>query len=302
MAEGDSPTVARRRVRLALREAREAAGLTQNQVADAMEWSLSKVIRIENGDVSISVNDLRPLLNFVGVKDKSTVTSLIADTRIARTRQRRAWYQMPEFRMHISDPLRRLAEYEVEATAMRCYSVYYPPGPLQTPAYAAALTGSWDHAFEPEVVKAVVAARLRRRETMLSRLESMEIFMVLDQSVFERTIGGPAVLAEQLTELYKLADRDLIHIRMLPFDLTSPIANNGSFDLLTIGGESGGEVMYRENGTTDELVEDNAVTGRHRERFEQLWQVALEEVDTIDFLKGRIESLEKKITEGQSGG
>jgi transcriptional regulator with XRE-family HTH domain len=301
MAEGDSPTVARRRVRLALREAREAAGLTQNQVADAMEWSLSKVIRIENGDVSISVNDLRPLLNFVGMKDKSTIISLIADTRIARTRQRQAWYQKPEFRMHISDPLRRLAEYEVEATAMRFYSVYYPPGPLQTPAYAAALTGSWDHAFEPEVVKAVVDARVRRRETVLSRLESMEVFMVLDQSVFERTIGGPIVLAEQLTELYKLADRGLINIRMLPFDLPSPIANNGSFDLLTIGGESGGEVMYRENGTTDELVEDNAVTGRHRERFEQLWQVAREEVDTIDFLKGRIESLEEKIAKGQSG-
>ena len=66
MAEGDSPTVARRRVRLAIREAREPHNLTQQQVAEQMEWSLSKVIRIESGEVSISVNDLRPLLPFLG--------------------------------------------------------------------------------------------------------------------------------------------------------------------------------------------------------------------------------------------
>jgi transcriptional regulator with XRE-family HTH domain len=48
MAESVSPTVARRRVRLALRDAREKADLTQQQVAEEMEWSLSKVIRIES--------------------------------------------------------------------------------------------------------------------------------------------------------------------------------------------------------------------------------------------------------------
>ncbi len=69
MAEGDSPTVARRRVRLAIREARDAAGLTQSQVAEAMEWSHSKVIRIENGEVTIYPNDLRPLLSYLRVSD-----------------------------------------------------------------------------------------------------------------------------------------------------------------------------------------------------------------------------------------
>jgi hypothetical protein len=40
------PTVGRRRLRSALRRARDAAGLTQEQVAAAMDWSLSKLIRI----------------------------------------------------------------------------------------------------------------------------------------------------------------------------------------------------------------------------------------------------------------
>jgi transcriptional regulator with XRE-family HTH domain len=83
MAEGDSPTAARRRVRLAIRAARDAAGLTQNQVADEMEWSLSKVVRIESGDVSISPNDLRALLEYLGIGDRTVVGSLLADARIA---------------------------------------------------------------------------------------------------------------------------------------------------------------------------------------------------------------------------
>jgi transcriptional regulator with XRE-family HTH domain len=299
MAEGDSPTVARRRVRLAVREAREREGLTQIQVAEAMEWSLSKVIRIESGEVSISVNDLRPLLNFIGIKDRTLVNSLLADARIARQRQRKEWYRKPELREYMSEPLRRLTEYEAEATAMRSYSVYYPPGPFQTPDYARALTGGWDHELNIQYASTMVEVRRLRRETMLSRLDSMRVFMVLDQSVFERTLGGRAVLAEQLRNMHDLATRGLINIRMLAFDLDSPIANNGSFDLLTIPGGPGGEVMYRENGTGDELIEDPAVTSRHRERFEQLWHVATSEVDTIEFLKGRIDTLENKITESQ---
>lgn len=87
MAEGDSPTVARRRVRMVLRDARESAGLTQLEVAEQMEWSLSKVIRIENGDVTIAPNDLRPLLSFLGVKDRTIVADMLATAKIARTRQ-----------------------------------------------------------------------------------------------------------------------------------------------------------------------------------------------------------------------
>ncbi|GGM24848.1 helix-turn-helix domain-containing protein [Dactylosporangium sucinum] len=54
MSLGDTPAVARRRVRLAIRDARNAKGYTQGQVADAMDWSLSKVMRIESGEVTIS--------------------------------------------------------------------------------------------------------------------------------------------------------------------------------------------------------------------------------------------------------
>ena len=62
-----SPLVQRRRLRTELRRARAEAGLTQGEVATAMDWSLSKIIRIETGAVGVSTNDLRALLGLYGI-------------------------------------------------------------------------------------------------------------------------------------------------------------------------------------------------------------------------------------------
>src|ERR1700760_3614425 len=123
----ESPMAARRRVRLALREAREAAHLTQQQVAEEMEWSLSKVIRIENGEVSIAPNDLLPLLEYFGIDDQTHVDAMLESAKAARLRTRDAWYAKPKYRMHVTEPTRRLLDYETQATEVRFYSVYFMP-------------------------------------------------------------------------------------------------------------------------------------------------------------------------------
>ncbi len=77
-----SPVVPRRRLRTELRTARKEAGLTQSEVAAAMEWSLSKVIRIETGTVSISTNDLKALLNHYKIVDPARINQLLALGRV----------------------------------------------------------------------------------------------------------------------------------------------------------------------------------------------------------------------------
>ena len=302
MAEGDSPTVARRRVRLAIREARDAAGLTQSQVAEAMEWSQSKVIRIENGEVSISPNDLRPLLGFLGIKDRITVADLVADARIARTRQPQAWYHAPRFREHLTPATLRLIEYEGVARAIRYYQVYFMPGPLQLPEYAAALMAKYDEEISADSISAAVEARRMRRETILSRLGKLEIFILLDESVLRRPIGGPTVFLEQLRELHRLSTDGHVQIRMVPFSADVPVTNNATFDLLSLGGDTGqGEVLYRESGMSDEIVEDKATTSRHHKRYQKIWQEAASERDTIDFIRSQIDNLEATIKTSRQG-
>jgi transcriptional regulator with XRE-family HTH domain len=65
--------VHRRRLAEALRQARLDAELTQEQAASEMDWSLSKLIRIENGSVAISSSDLKALLQHYKItKEKRT--------------------------------------------------------------------------------------------------------------------------------------------------------------------------------------------------------------------------------------
>ena len=81
---GADPLVARHRLLRAVRRAREEAGLTLKQVADALDWSESKLIRIEKGVVGISVTDLRALLAYYGLRDSAHVDRLVGMARTAR--------------------------------------------------------------------------------------------------------------------------------------------------------------------------------------------------------------------------
>ena len=82
------PAALRRRLQRELRRYRSDAGMTQKDVAEAMDWSPSKVIRIESGAVAVSTNDLRVLLAHYGVDDRSVVEELI---QVARSSKRSTW-------------------------------------------------------------------------------------------------------------------------------------------------------------------------------------------------------------------
>jgi hypothetical protein len=152
-----------------------------------------------------------------------------------------------------------------------------------------------------EYIRMVLRTRQERHDAMLSRLgKSLQFYTLLDESVFRRPIGGPAVFVAQLREIHRLASENLIHVRMLPFDFSFPIANNATFDLLSLASDEADDVMYRENGVTDELIEDSTAVSRHLYRFNQLWLAASDEADTISFVGTRIEDLEKTIATSQA--
>ncbi|WP_245665810.1 helix-turn-helix domain-containing protein [Actinoplanes subtropicus] len=306
MAEGDSPTVARRRVRIALREAREAAGYTQLEVAEEMEWSLSKVIRIENGDVSVAPNDLRPLLGFFRVDDRLRVAELVEAAKVARARQRRAWYQTPEYHEFLTDPLRKLIEFEAEAAVIHHYSVFHVPGLLQVPEYSTALMETWSEELEPGQIKYRLAARRQRHDVAVARAGSLRITALLDESVLRRPVGGPRVLIAQFEELLRLIWLGLLRVRVIRFDADVAMSYNAGFNVVFLGadGDLSSAVMYRETGVTDEILEDVAIgkvnaTGppppgpvaRHYDRYQKLWNAAAKEDDTIAFIERRIREL-----------
>jgi transcriptional regulator with XRE-family HTH domain len=89
MSDGVSPTVQRRRLRAELRRIRLETKQTQEQVATAIDWSLSKFIRIENESVGISTSELKVLLDHSGIVDDRRLEELIA---LARAARERSWW------------------------------------------------------------------------------------------------------------------------------------------------------------------------------------------------------------------
>ncbi|MEV0716431.1 helix-turn-helix transcriptional regulator [Asanoa sp. NPDC050611] len=283
----DSPYVARRRVRLAIRRARETRGATQSEVAEAMEWSLSKVMRIESGEVTISQNDLRPLLAYLGVKDKAQVESLVASAKLSK--QRVQWWETPQYRDLLTPSIVQLMGFEVAAQETRYFCSMVVPGRLQTLPYARAVMETFAGELNEEAVEARVRMRELRREQFLSGGDRQDIYVVLDESVLHRQVGGAEVLREQLEHLLDLIGGQRIALRIVPFKGQSVIPMFATYEIHNFA--DGGEILYRESDTLDEIVEDSEKLKRHREIFERVWSGAYDETASAGLLKDHADAL-----------
>lgn len=273
--QGESPAVARRRVRLALRRARDATGLSQGAVADHMGWSVSKVQRIESGENAISGTDLRALLTLYGVADSEEIEQLSEEARVSR---RQRWWTKPEYRDHLTPAFEQLLQFEAEATAIRLYQPALVPGMFQTPAYAKFLLGWFDQRLSDDERRVRFDVRMRRQKQVLMSGESPHKIVILDESVLKRKIGDFEVMADQLDQLAELARRPDVHIRLLPFDQGAVMSSGGHFLVLDFADDD--PVLYREYFTKDFIDHDRKEVAFHRELFETYWARCYDEEKT----------------------
>lgn len=280
MSSTEPPAVARRRVRLALRRARMAKQLTQGQVAEAMEWSLSKVMRIEKGDVSISGTDLRVLLDFLDVHDPGEVRQLLADARTSRTER---WSSEPAYRDHLTPALSALLQFESEARAIRHYHPVVIPGILQTADYARAILSNYEE-LDEETVRVRVESRQRRREDVLYRNDPPDYLAVIDQSTLLREVGGPEVTGRQLLELVRTMRETGVLVRIIPFARGVSIALLGPFAVFDLSDEQNA-ILYRESYLRDEIISTPREIKRHRDMFERLWPLALDDKESVRLIE-----------------
>jgi len=283
MVPAESPAVARRRVRLALRGAREAIGHTQAQVAAALDWSLSKVNRIESGEVSVSATDLKALLEHYGVTDGSTIQRLHQD---ARTSRRQRWYTNPRYREHLNRSTMQLLEFESEANAIRAFQPILIPGLLQTAEYAAGVFNLAYDELSAGTVEVRREVRAQRHAQVFDRPEPPDYYVILDESVIFREVGGAKVMGDQLRHLLRLAKRPNVRVKVVPFVAAAPIALLGQFTILELGGE-GDAVLYREAYLADEIIQAPDRVHRHRELFDRLWIQSLDESTSAAVIEAR---------------
>ncbi|MPZ26086.1 MAG: helix-turn-helix domain-containing protein [Micromonosporaceae bacterium] len=282
-----SPTAGRRRLRNALRRARDLAHLTQEQVAAGMEWSLSKVIRIETGAVGISISDLRQLLQLYRIDDPEKVTELV---ELARVGRRRPWWT--QYKDTVPGEYLSFVGLEDESTAVRCFCPAGMPGLLQTEEFAhAVVNASWwatwgdDPRSAPPTqseMAARVEVRMTRQREVLRRPVPPEITAVLDEAVLWRQVGGRQVLRRQLLHLVGLASKPHITIQVLPFTANVSLLLS-PFIILEFADPADTDVVYVE-GSQEQTIFDGAEVATHRRVFERVRAASLSEEDSLELI------------------
>jgi transcriptional regulator with XRE-family HTH domain len=289
----DSPAAARRRLRFALRDAREAAGFTQTAVAERLGWSFSKVNRIENGEVTISAGDLKELMELLGVTNPDTVELL---TSYARAARRRGWWDEPRMRPHLTPAMKQLFQFEAEATAIRCFQPTLIPGILQTPDYARTILDFWtDMHEETRLVRQEIRAN-RSRLVLGEQSTGSPYYLVLDESVILRRVGGSAVMAAQLRSLHDMIAQTNLLVRIVPLAAGAIVAQLGHFTIVDLDGEENA-ILYQEIPPYDSISGASDVVQQYREAFEQMWDVALTPAESAAFIEAHAAIMQPRSTE-----
>jgi transcriptional regulator with XRE-family HTH domain len=273
----ENPVVQQRRLRTELRKIREANHFVQKDVAQALEWSVSKLIRLETGVVGITKVDLLALLRHYGVEDQNRTDELVELARISRTK---AWWD--KYREQYGQQFITFLGYEASAKVIRQFHSLTVPGLLQTREYAHTLMSS--HRQSPERVSLGVDVRLERQR-LFDQEDGPQFFFILDEAVVRRAVGGPDVMRDQLRRIKDLSQRPNVSIQIARFDIGAYVGMKGSFTVFELPYEEEDYAVLLEHANGDVLVQNNPVeASEFVETFYELEAVASPKGDTTKIL------------------
>jgi transcriptional regulator with XRE-family HTH domain len=277
----------RRRLRTELRKLRDATGLHQSDVVKELDWSISKLIRIENGTVGISVTDVRALAGLYQA-DAGVVEELVTLARVTRERQ---WWSA--YRYVLTPGYREFVGYEAEASRLSEVHPSIIPGLLQTEAYARAIIPATSLApMAPERVQALVEVRLRRQKFVLQDGAPPEYSAILDEATLRRQVGGPKVMRDQLAHVVAMANEKLVRLAVLPFRIGGHPAVQGAFHIMDFATPGEDSVLFLETASGPPVQREQDQIARYRLAFDAMLGQSLQGPEATEFIRTVADSLD----------
>ena len=275
MSRGPSPTVRRRRLAARLRELRENANLTIDDVGDKLECSASKISRIETGHVGVTPRDVRDMLEVYGVDDDERE----ALVQLAREARKKGWWHAYNEVFTGS-----FVGLESDASFLHTHQALLVPGLLQTEAYTRAVIRAIRPDSAEDDVELRVRARINRQKLITEESNPPEYWAVLDEAVLHRVVGGPEAMREQLKKLVELASLPHVTLQVVPFSAGSHAGMEGPFLILGFPEQADPDVVYVENTTSGVYLEQQEDVHRYTLMFDHLRAAALKPDDTVEMV------------------
>ncbi|TKA10817.1 helix-turn-helix domain-containing protein [Actinacidiphila oryziradicis] len=241
------------------------AGLTQEQLAPQVGYSVETVASIEQGRRF-------PPQDFVErteeVLDADGVLTAAAK-RVTRRQGLAVWF-------------RQWASLEEDAVSLCTYECRVVPGLLQTEAYARAVILSVPPLVEEERVAQRVAARLERQQ-LLRRKQPIAFSFIIEQALLERHTGGTEATGELIDHLLACTELWNVELQLMPLRQPDHAGFDGPMQLLETPDHRW--VAYSEGQKTGQLIsEPKDVSVLHR-RYAKMRSQALTPEDSVGLLK-----------------
>jgi transcriptional regulator with XRE-family HTH domain len=278
-----SPTVRRRELGAVLRKLRLEKGLTVEQAAERLMFSMSKLSRMETGHGVATPRDIRDLCDLYGVTDEAERERMMA---LAREGKRQAWWQSYDLAYATYVGL------ETEAVAISAFQSSVVHGLLQTADYARAGHEGAMPRLAPDQIDMQIEAKLTRQR-ILTRDNPPRFTVVLDEAALHRVVGGRRVMAAQLAKILDISALPNVLVRVLPYEVGAHPAVESNFTLVELPNPTPG-VVFVEGLIGSTYLERADDLDRYREIFDRLQSIALNPKDTADMIRNFLRCIQQK--------
>jgi transcriptional regulator with XRE-family HTH domain len=259
-----------------VRKLRTAAGMTQADLGRRTHVVSTRITQIERA------SGAKPTLGLAQALDEALgADGLLTDL----------WPYV--YRETFPDWSRAFMAYSARAVSIRQYAAHVVPGLLQTEDYARALLSVGRSLRDSVQLEERLSARLARQERLKSP-ERPALWVVLDEAVLLRPIGGRTVMREQLRFLVAAAESAAVTVQILPFDEGAHDSLGGSMTVLTLPG--GAEVAYLEGADYGRLIEEPTEVERHSAVYSSLRAVALPPSMSLDMVRSAMEGSHRGVS------
>lgn len=245
-ADGDGPANGLEAFALELKAQREAAALTQEQLAKLMGYSASVIAKLETCRTIASPQHADRADEALGTP---------GTFRRLRQAMINGAYE---------PWVRAFLDMEERATVLRNWESVVVPGLLQTEAYARGVLRGARPADSDAAIEQLVTARMARQDIWEREDPEPPILSaILGESVLRQRVGDTQVMREQLSCLAQTAENPRITIQVMPFTAAAHPGLLGPFVVASF--ENGPDAAYL----------DSVLDGQVSERRKQVARVAL---------------------------
>ncbi len=274
----DGPTVRRRRLGAELRALRENNGFKLEEVADRLGIAPSTLSRIETGKAPTKTAYLTAMLSLYQVNDPGARQVLL---EMAREGHRKGWWSV--YDDVLPSGMGMYVGLEAEASGLRSYEAMVIHGLLQTPEYARAVLKEMYPRHTEDQIRRMSDVRVERQRR-LDGESPFDLWVIHDEAVIRRRVGGTAVMRMQLSHLLADAERPGVTMQVLPFESGAHAGSSGSFSVMEFPERSDADVVFLDSVAGVIFLEKDRDVRDRTEAFDRLRASALSPPASADLV------------------